>query len=132
MAGHESNSDSRHIASRPSLARKADDADPDDVLENYRNYLLLLARIHTDRKLRSKISDSDLVQETLIQANRDFNRFRGQTESELTHWLRAIMSTKQARLARHYYGSAARDPRLEVQLQDRFDDSSQMLDRAFV
>jgi RNA polymerase sigma-70 factor (ECF subfamily) len=101
-------------------------------LESYRNYLMLLARVRTDRKLRSKVGDSDLVQETLIQANRDFDQFRGTSEAELTGWLRAVMSKKKALLARRYYGTAARDPHLEEQLQVEMENSSQQLGRAFI
>ena len=126
------NSGSRDFASRLSHAKRANEQDRHDLLESYRNYLLLLASIRSDRKLRSKMGDSDLVQETLIQANRDFDQFRGISEAELTSWLRAILSAKKAKLARRYYGTAARDPRLEVQMQDEMDNSSQLLDRAFL
>ena len=113
-------------------ARIAGDSERFELLEKYRNYLTFLARARTDRRLSSKVSDSDIVQETLIQAHRDFFQFRGQTEAELTSWLRAIMSNKKALLARRFYGSPARDPRLEVRFQDEFDRSSQMLGRVFV
>src|SRR3990172_7038030 len=126
------NPDSGDLATRLSHAKGADDGDRHDLLESYRNYLLLLASIRSDRKLRSKMGDSDLVQETLIQAHRDFDQFRGASEAELTRWLRAIMIKKKALLARRYYGTAARNLRLEEELQDEIDESSQQLDRAFV
>jgi RNA polymerase sigma-70 factor (ECF subfamily) len=117
---------------RLSRAKRAGERDRHDLLESYRNYLLLLASIRADPKLRRKMGDSDLVQETLIQANQDFDKFRGHTEAELTSWLLAIMSTKKADLGRRYYGTAARDPRREAQLQDEMEKSSQLLDRAFI
>lgn len=126
------NPDSRDFATRLSHAKGADDGERHDLVESYRNYLLLLAKIRSDRKLRSKMGDSDLVQETLIQAHRDFDQFRGASEAELTRWLRAILIKKKALLARRYYGTAARNLRLEEQLQDEIDESSQQLDRAFV
>jgi RNA polymerase sigma-70 factor (ECF subfamily) len=42
------------------------------------------------------------------------------------------MSKKKALLARRYYGTAARNPNLEVQLQDEVEKSSQQLGHAFV
>jgi RNA polymerase sigma-70 factor (ECF subfamily) len=126
------NSDGGEFVTRLSRAKAADNAERHELLESYRNYLMLLARIRADRKLRSKLGDSDLVQETLIQANRDFGQFRGTSEAELTGWLRAVMIKKKALLARRYYGTAARDPRLEEQLQHEMDNSSQQLGRAFV
>jgi RNA polymerase sigma-70 factor (ECF subfamily) len=125
------NPDSRDFVTRLSRAKTADDRHRHDLLESYRNYLMLLASIRTDRKLRSKLGDSDLVQETLIQANHDFHQFRGASEAELTGWLRAIMSKKKALLARHYFGTAARDPRFEQQMQLEMNESSRQLDRAF-
>jgi RNA polymerase sigma-70 factor (ECF subfamily) len=124
------NVESGDFVVRLSRAKGADSPDRHELLESYRNYLMLLASIRADRKLRSKLGDSDLVQETLIQAGRDFDQFRGTSEAELTGWLRAVMSKKKALLARRYYGTAARDPHLEEQLQDEMEMSSQMLGRA--
>jgi RNA polymerase sigma-70 factor (ECF subfamily) len=122
----------RDFGVRLSLAKSADERQRHDLLEGYRNYLLLLANIGSDRNLRSKLGDSDVVQETMIQANRDFDQFRGDNETDLTRWLRAIMSKKKALLARQYYGTAARDPRLEEQLVREMEQSSQLLNRALV
>jgi RNA polymerase sigma-70 factor, ECF subfamily len=130
MAGAMGNVESGDFVVRLSRAKGADSPDRHELLESYRNYLMLLASIRADRKLRSKLGDSDLVQETLIQAGRDFDQFRGTSEAELTGWLRAVMSKKKALLARRYYGTAARDPHLEEQLQDEMEMSSQMLGRA--
>jgi RNA polymerase sigma-70 factor (ECF subfamily) len=132
MARAIGSSDGGEFIGRLSRAKAADSPDRHDLLESYRNYLMLLARIRADRKLRSKLGDSDLVQETLIQANRDFDQFRGTSEAELTGWLRAVMSKKKALLARRYYGTAARDPNLEEQLQHEMDKSSQQLGRALI
>jgi RNA polymerase sigma-70 factor (ECF subfamily) len=41
------------------------------------------------------------------------------------------MGNKRALLARRYYGTAARDPRLEQHLHHEMDESSQQLNRAF-
>lgn len=121
-----------NIAHRILAAKSSSNGDRHQLLEGYRNYLTLLAYARRDRILRSKFSDSDLVQETLMQAHRDLPGFRGRTEAELAGWLRAIMSKKQALLARRYYGSPGRDPRLEVQFQDEFNASSQLLGQALV
>jgi RNA polymerase sigma-70 factor (ECF subfamily) len=80
--------DSRDFVTRLFFrAKAADSANRHELLDSYRNYLMLLSRIRTDRKLRSKVGDSDLVQETLIQANRDFDQFRGTSEAELTGFI---------------------------------------------
>src|SRR5438128_10963899 len=62
-----------------------------ELLERYRNYLKLLARAQIDLFLRRRIDASDVVQETFLDACRDFQQFRGGTEAELRAWLRKIL-----------------------------------------
>jgi RNA polymerase sigma-70 factor (ECF subfamily) len=97
------------------------------LLERYRNYLVLLARLQIGRRLQGKVDDADLVQETFLKAHRDFGRFRGQTEAELVGWLRQILAGNLAHLVRRYWGTRRRDVRLERQLADELDHSSQVL-----
>src|SRR5262245_8294602 len=97
------------------------------LLGLYRGYLALLARLQLDRRLQSKVDDSDLIQETFLQAHRHFGRFRGTTEGELVSWLRTILATTLANVLRHYYGTRRRDVRLERELGEELDRSSQAL-----
>ena len=46
------------------------------LLELYRNYLHLLARVEIGRRLQGKLDASDLVQETFLEAHRNFARFQ--------------------------------------------------------
>jgi RNA polymerase sigma-70 factor (ECF subfamily) len=72
-------------------ARGGDAAARGRLLDLYRNYLRLLARTQIDAELRVRLDPSDLVQETLLEAHRDFERFTGATEGELLAWLRRIL-----------------------------------------
>ena len=72
-------------------ARGGDGAARGRLLDLYRNYLRLLARTQIDAELRVRLDPSDLVQETLLEAHRDFERFTGATEGELLAWLRRIL-----------------------------------------
>lgn len=94
------------------------------LLDAFRSYLKLLARLQIDRRLQGKIDASDLVQETFMEANRTFAGFRGSTEAELQQWLRRILATKMAKVVRHFYGTQRRDLRLERQLNEELDRSS--------
>jgi RNA polymerase sigma-70 factor (ECF subfamily) len=100
------------------------------LLELYRNYLRLLARLQVGRKLQGKADPSDLVQEAFLAAQRAFPEFRGSTEGELVEWLRQILASKLVDLARRYLGTRRRDVRLERQLADDLDDSSRALGAA--
>src|SRR5229473_2538099 len=57
------------------------------LLELYRNYLSLLARLQIGRRLQGKVDASDLVQETFLRAHRDFAQFRGNSEEEFWSWM---------------------------------------------
>ena len=53
MAGAMGNVESGDFVVRLSRAKGADSPDRHELLESYRNYLMLLASIRADRKLRS-------------------------------------------------------------------------------
>ncbi len=108
-------------------ARTGDGQALGQLLELYRNYLRLLARLEVGRRLQGKADPSDLVQEAFLAAHRAFVQFRGTTEGELMEWLRQILASKLVDLARRYLGSRRRDVRLERQLADELNTSSRAL-----
>jgi RNA polymerase sigma-70 factor (ECF subfamily) len=108
---------------RPTLAR---------LLEFYRAYLVVLARVQIGRRLQSKVDASDLVQEAFLGAYRDFPQFKGTTEKEFLGWLRQILASLLANLVRRYQGTQRRDVRLERQLAVELEQSSEALDRGLV
>jgi RNA polymerase sigma-70 factor (ECF subfamily) len=105
-------------------ARAGDPAVFGLLLERYRAYLTLLARVEIGRHLRSKLDGSDLIQETFLEAHRHFENFAGVEEGQLRHWLRQILMRTLAMQIRRYLGTQARDVRLERQLADSLDHSS--------
>jgi RNA polymerase sigma-70 factor (ECF subfamily) len=102
------------------------------LLQRYRNYLELLARIQIGRRLQSKVDATDLVQETFLDAHASFAQFRGATEPELVAWLRQVLAYNLASLVRHYHGAQRRDVDLERQLSQELDQSSQAMNAAFI
>ncbi|WP_437221844.1 sigma-70 family RNA polymerase sigma factor [Planctomicrobium sp. SH661] len=100
------------------VARAGDSARIEELLEPYRQYLKLLARIQIGPKLRGKADESDLVQETFLAAHCGFPQFRGESEAELVEWLRSILATRLATLFRHYLGTQQRDLRLEQRIDE--------------
>jgi RNA polymerase sigma-70 factor (ECF subfamily) len=103
----------------------ARDGSPEDlgrVLEACRGYLLLVAERELAPDLRAKGGASDLVQETFLEAQRDFAQFHGDSEAELLAWLRRLLLNNLANFTRHYRATGKRRVGLEKALAA--DDSS--------
>jgi RNA polymerase sigma-70 factor (ECF subfamily) len=98
------------------------------LLQLYRNYLTILATAQLDARLRRRMSPSDLVQEALLGAYRDFAQFRGGTERELLAWLRQILIHCLHHAYEMHIKAGRRDLRREVSL----DDVGRALDRSAV
>ena len=106
-----------------------ENAAPD--LEQYRNYLKLLADLQLSPRLRVKEGASDVVQQTMLDAHRDLADFRGKSEVELRAWLRMILTNNLLTLARRY-GTLKRAAGREVTLRDQLQKSSALLNDQFV
>ncbi len=103
-----------------SLFRMALDGDISDfgsLLESYRNYLSVLAESRLDRKLRGRVCAADIVQETMLQAHRDFHQFRGGSEREFLAWLRQILAHTLARTVEVHVMAKKRDVRRDVAIE---------------
>ena len=98
------------------LAQGGDPAALGRLLDGYRQYLTLLARLQLDRAVWAKAGPSDVVQETFLEAHRDFPGFGGATPGELAAWLRTVLARNLANLVRRYKGTRRRDVRLEQDL----------------
>jgi RNA polymerase sigma-70 factor (ECF subfamily) len=88
------------------------------LLELCRPYLTLVADQHLSPNLRAKVNPSDLVQDTCLEAHRDFARFTGTTEDDLLAWLRRILLNNLANVRRHYQGTEKRQVGREVALAE--------------
>ena len=86
------------------------------LLELYRNYLNMLADSQLDQKLRARVSPSDVVQETMLEAHRDFQQFRGRSQAEFAAWLRQILVNNLARMIERHVLTRKRDVRRQVSI----------------
>jgi RNA polymerase sigma-70 factor (ECF subfamily) len=98
------------------LARGGDDTALGQLLELYRDYLRLVARSLIGPALRTRVAPSDLVQETFLEAHRDFGQFEGASECDLLAWLRKILVRNLTDQARRHR-SMGRDLRREESLE---------------
>ena len=85
------------------------------LFERYRARLHRLAARALDAQMRARVGASDIVQETLLDAERGFRQFAGSTVAELEAWLLAI---HRRCLVRHALKHTAkkRHPRKEVNI----------------
>ena len=102
-------------------ARQGDAECRDRLFALCRSYLGFVARSQVETWLRRKVDASDLIQETMLEACRDFERFEGCTEQEWLAWLRKILAHNAADFVRHYRGTAKRAARREVPFRDPAD-----------
>ena len=86
-----------------------------EALEICRGYLLRVANQGLDADLRAKGGASDLVQETFLEAQRDFRGFQGSSEQELLAWLRQLLLHNVANFSRRYRGTEKRRVGREVE-----------------
>jgi RNA polymerase sigma-70 factor (ECF subfamily) len=107
------------------MARVTDELDL--ALEQFRDYLRLLARLQLDPRLQGKLDPSDLVQQTLLRAHQALGQFRGTTAAEKAAWLRQILARTLANAIRDH-ARAKRDVALERSLEASLNDSSARLE----
>src|SRR5262245_58215539 len=77
----------------------------DELFTRCRPYLGLVARARVESWLQAKADASDLVQQTMMEAYRGFERFEGRSEGEWLAWLRRILEHNAADFIRQFHGA---------------------------
>ena len=98
-------------------ARQGDAQCRDRLFEACRSYLAVVARAQIESWLQARVDASDLVQQTMLEAHRDFACFQGHGQGEWLAWLRRILTHNAADFVRHYRGAAKRQVFREVPLR---------------
>ena len=99
-------------------ARDGDDVALGQIVSRVRNYLLLIASQSLNQQLQSKLSASDVVQQSMLEAHQSIGRFNGTSEAEIRSWLRKIVLNNLIDNNRRYKDSACRSADREVSIDE--------------
>jgi RNA polymerase sigma-70 factor (ECF subfamily) len=88
----------------------------------------MLARLQFEEVLQTKLDESDIVQQTLLEAHQSLGNFRGKTEQEIAAWLQQILARNMADEVRKYR-RGKRDIRLEASLNASLNASTARLEK---
>ena len=107
-------------------ARAGDESARDRLFQACRNYVAIAARSEMASWLKAKVDASDLVQQTLLEAHRGLENFRGTTEAEWLGWLRRILVHNAADYVRRFHGVEKRRAGREIPLTPDDSDRSDL------
>jgi RNA polymerase sigma-70 factor (ECF subfamily) len=97
-------------------ARSGDREARNELFERCRAYVSIVARAQVGSWLQAKVDHSDLVQQTLLEAHRGLDQFRGTTDGEWLAWLKRIVHHNAADFVRRYGMAQRRRAGREVSL----------------
>jgi RNA polymerase sigma-70 factor, ECF subfamily len=97
------------------------------ALERYRDYLRLLARLQVDPRLQSKVDLSGVIQQTMLEAHREWEQFRTWSPEQQAAWLRTALAHNLTDEMRKLRG-ARRDIGLERSIDAALEESASRLE----
>lgn len=112
----ESTSSDRELERLILAARQGSEDALNELCTWLRPYLEESCRGRIAGALRTKVPESDIVQESLLGLSRTFDRFEGETKSDLVVWVRGILDNKSLELQRRFLGAEKRDVNRERRL----------------
>jgi RNA polymerase sigma-70 factor (ECF subfamily) len=115
--------DERHSGDRAEFlqlieaARGGCDVAMGQLLQDCRPYLLAIANVELEDEIAAKVGASDIVQNSILSAQRCIRDFHGANRDELLAWLRDILIKDLQQTHRHYR-AAKRHVGRETQLRE--------------
>lgn len=98
------------------------------LLESFRSYLSLFSDRKLAPDLKRKCGNSDLVQQTFLDAQQAFPRFEGSSPDEFRAWLERILLNNLGDLARGFRSAEKRQLKREVPLAGKSSDIPELID----
>ncbi|RUL88381.1 sigma-70 family RNA polymerase sigma factor [Tautonia sociabilis] len=72
------------------------------VVQLFRRTMLSIANQEVDSAINPREAPSDIVQETIVEAQRDLDGFHGRTEREMRAWLKTVLTRNIRNMSRKY------------------------------
>jgi RNA polymerase sigma-70 factor (ECF subfamily) len=101
-----------------SQAQSGDESAIELLFRRLYPYLLLCAREELDSGLRAKVRESDLVQQSCLEAHREFPKLSSNSVDSLVRWMVAILKSNAADLRRRFDAQKRQGIEPEFSLDD--------------
>jgi RNA polymerase sigma-70 factor (ECF subfamily) len=88
------------------------------LLERYQPYLYLLAKRQLPVRIQVRVDPADVVQQTMLEAQRDLASFQGTGEEELIAWLRGILYHNVQQMVERHWEAKKRSLQQERSLDE--------------
>ena len=116
-----------HESDKSRIASEVDADVRDSQWIRYQPWLRLQARLQIDAHFQGKFDESDIAQQTLIEAWRSQSDFRGNSEPQRLAWLRQILVRVLGHEIRRFRGTQKRDLAKEKSLDRSLEQTSKIL-----
>lgn len=108
-----------HLSGLLQNARAGDEKAGSDLINSYRARIRRMIDLRMDRRLNSRLDASDVVQETMLEANRRLSEYFQNPPTELFVWIRWIANDKLVDAHRFHLGAQKRDVGQEISIHRR-------------
>lgn len=100
-------------------ALRGDNLAVEKLLDAERSYLRVLVAAELDSALRRKVGESDIVQESMLDVQRSFAQFRGQSVEQWRKWAGRIVANNVRDARRKFLHTEMRDADRESDTSSR-------------
>lgn len=96
--------------------------------DRYRPWLRILAMSALPERLKTRVDASDIAQQTLAEAWKNNENYRGQSEDVKQAWLKGILKNIVSEQQRFHFGTAARSMDREQSIRHNIDQTSMRIE----